>query len=226
MNEGGRRRQVLDAAIHVLGTGGLRRLTYQAVDAAADVPSGTTSNHFRTREALLDGLVAHLVTLDLEDWDGGGTADSGHPPPAGRDEFALAMNRLVLHLVGEGRNRNLARYHLLMEGVARPSLRAPLEQARGALLTWGAGILRGLGSQSPDQDCRTLFAMLDGLMLQQLTLAEPDFDPLPSIRALVRAILPDDRDAQEGRGTPKGNGTPEDHGTPQGHGTPGLPAPA
>lgn len=198
MGDGGRRRQVLDAAIEVLGAGGLRRLTYQAVDAAAGVPSGTTSNHFRTREALLDGLVAHLVTLDLEDWDGGGVAGSGHPVPTGPEDFALALNRLVLQLVGPGSNRNLARYQLLMESVARPTLRVPLEQARGTLLVWGADILRGLGSRSPDRDCRTLFGMLDGLMMQQLTLAEEGFDPLPSIRTVVRAILPPDGATPDG----------------------------
>lgn len=187
----GRRRQVLDAAIEVLGSSGLRRLTYQAVDASAGVPPGTTSQHFRTREALLDGLVAHLVTLDLEDWDGGRETGGRLPAPTGPEEFALRMNSVILELIGPGRNRNLARYQLLMEGVARPSLREPLEQARNALLRWGTAVLRDLGSRAPERDCRTLFAMLDGLMMQQLTLGEKDIDPLPSIRTVVGAILPE-----------------------------------
>ncbi|MFE7431263.1 TetR/AcrR family transcriptional regulator, partial [Streptomyces sp. NPDC057545] len=56
----GRRDQVLDAAVKVLGTGGLRGLTYQAVDKAAAVPAGPTSNHFRSRDLLVTGGVAHL----------------------------------------------------------------------------------------------------------------------------------------------------------------------
>ncbi|MFR9672907.1 TetR/AcrR family transcriptional regulator [Streptomyces sp. TR06-5] len=191
MDHGCRRRRVLDAAIEVLGAGGLRRLTYQAVDAAAGVPPGTTSEHFRTREALLDGLVAHLVTLDLEDWDDGGEPGAGHPLPTGPEEFAVTMSRMVLRLVGPGRNRTLARYQILVEASARPSLRRPLEEARKSLLTWGAGLLRDLGASSPEQDCRTLFSLLDGLMLQQLTLDDEDFDPLPSVRTAVRAILPE-----------------------------------
>ena len=50
MTTGTDRRQLLaDAAIAVISGSGMRALTHRAVDAAADVPSGTTSYHFRTR---------------------------------------------------------------------------------------------------------------------------------------------------------------------------------
>ncbi|MEU6012238.1 hypothetical protein [Streptomyces sp. NPDC047453] len=40
----------------------------QAVDKAAVVPAGTTSNHFRSRDLLVTGVVAHLEALDARDW--------------------------------------------------------------------------------------------------------------------------------------------------------------
>ena len=54
----GKRERVLDAAIEVLGTRGLRGLTHRAVDEVAGIPQGSTSNYFRTRESLLEAVVA------------------------------------------------------------------------------------------------------------------------------------------------------------------------
>ena len=58
-----RQEALLDAAIRVLGSGGPRQLTHRAVDAEAGVPVGSTSNYFRTREALVDAVVARFVAL-------------------------------------------------------------------------------------------------------------------------------------------------------------------
>ena len=63
-----RRETLLDAAIAVLGGQGSRGFTHRAVDAAASVPIGTTSNYFRTREALLDGVVSRFVDLERAAW--------------------------------------------------------------------------------------------------------------------------------------------------------------
>ena len=56
-----RRTVLLDAALELVGTQGMRGLTHRAVDAAAGVPPGSTSNHFRTREALVLGIVERFV---------------------------------------------------------------------------------------------------------------------------------------------------------------------
>ena len=56
-----RRTTLLDAALELVGTQGMRGLTHRAVDAAADLPPGSTSNYFRTRAALLNIGVACLV---------------------------------------------------------------------------------------------------------------------------------------------------------------------
>src|SRR5579884_4067254 len=64
MSPGNRRREVVDAAVRVLGEQGSRGLTHRATDLAAGLPVGTTSNHFRTRDALLEGVLAHLAATD------------------------------------------------------------------------------------------------------------------------------------------------------------------
>ena len=61
---GGRARQVADAAIAVLADHGARGLTHRAVDQAAGLPPGTTSNYARTREALLTLTLTRIAELD------------------------------------------------------------------------------------------------------------------------------------------------------------------
>ena len=47
----------MNAAVELVGGQGIRALTHARVDAQAGLPLGSTSNHFRTRAALVAGLV-------------------------------------------------------------------------------------------------------------------------------------------------------------------------
>ena len=58
-----RRNQILDAAIDILCDDGVGGLTHRQVDSRAGVPAGTTSNYFRTRQALLEATAARTVDL-------------------------------------------------------------------------------------------------------------------------------------------------------------------
>ncbi|MFE9651099.1 TetR/AcrR family transcriptional regulator [Streptomyces sp. NPDC006365] len=181
-----RREQVLDAAVRVLGTGGLRGLTYQAVDKAADAPAGTTSNHFRSRALLVTGVVAHLEELDARDWRHFASAPAAGDPEA----LADALAHTVRHALGPARHRSAARYALALEGIARPEVREPLVRARQALIELTSVWLENAGSPAPRDHGRVLFDHLDGLMFHQITTPEPDFDPRPDIRTVLGAFLP------------------------------------
>ena len=63
-----REQRLLDAAIDVLGTRGMRQLTHRAVDAAAGLPVGSTSNRFRTRESLLVGVLRRILERETAMW--------------------------------------------------------------------------------------------------------------------------------------------------------------
>ena len=58
-----RRNQILDAAIDILCDDGVGGLTHRQVDSRAGVPAGTTSNYFRTRQALLEATAQRTVDL-------------------------------------------------------------------------------------------------------------------------------------------------------------------
>ncbi|MEC5179723.1 TetR/AcrR family transcriptional regulator [Arthrobacter sp. CG_A4] len=56
----GRRVNVTDAALLILGRDGSRALTHRAVDRLAEVPSGTCANYFPTRAALLLAMAQRI----------------------------------------------------------------------------------------------------------------------------------------------------------------------
>ncbi|GAA3434821.1 TetR family transcriptional regulator [Kutzneria kofuensis] len=173
---------MLDAAVDVLGTDGIRRLTYQAVDARAGVPAGTTSNYFRSRDALLDGIVDHIEALDR--------ADIAHMALAadGVDGLAMTLAGFVHHALGPGRPRIVARYALFLETLARPELRDALTRSREALVVRGGDWLRAVGSADATAHARIVLDFLDGVILHQIAMPLPDFDPLPGIVTVLRGL--------------------------------------
>src|ERR1043165_6127352 len=58
------RNEILSGALSVRARGGPRALPPLSVDAAAELPKGSTSNHFRTRDALIQGVLGHLVKTE------------------------------------------------------------------------------------------------------------------------------------------------------------------
>ncbi|WP_053799833.1 TetR/AcrR family transcriptional regulator [Streptomyces rimosus] len=180
-----RRDEVLDAAIEVLGAAGSRRLTYQAVDAAAGVPAGTTSNYFRNRAALIDGIVTHLEALERRDWE----EFARQAAPAGVPELAAAVTRFVRHATGPGRARTAARYALFLEASSRPELRPPLARGREAVVGWATEWLRRFGSPAPRRHCEILLDYLDGVAFHQLAFPAEDFAPGPGIAELLNGLL-------------------------------------
>lgn len=180
----GRRRQVLDAAVQVLGTEGLGRMTYQRVDAHAGVPAGTTSNHFRNRDALLTGVVHHFADLDREAW----TAFSTETRITGTEQLGEALLAYLRHAASDDRARTLARYRLFVEAALRPDLRSVLLETRGELVRWAGEQLARSGVAQPDDRIRTLLDCVDGLLLHLVTVPDAP-DPELSVRSLVAGLL-------------------------------------
>lgn len=181
-----RRQHLLDAAIRVLGTRGLRQLTHRAVDVEAGLPEGSTSNQFRTRDALVAGVFGRLVEVETAAWD----QLAAQLPPGDADAFAAVLGRLIRQLTGEGRVIVLARHALFIEAAVHPELRREIGRGRERLAEWGVPLVAGLGSADPPAHFRMLLSLVDGLLNNQLAAPEDDFDPEAAIRALLRGLLP------------------------------------
>src|SRR3954462_7251392 len=108
-----RRSTILDGALAVLAEQGMRGLTHRAVDAAADLPSGSTSYYFRSRAALVAGCVQRLLERDLEQ----DVAAAGAAVPDGGDGLVDALVGVGVRMATTERHRTLARYELSLAGV-------------------------------------------------------------------------------------------------------------
>jgi DNA-binding transcriptional regulator YbjK len=180
-----RREQVLDAAITVLGTRGVRGVTHRAVDAEAGVPQGTTSNHFRTRDALFEGVVERFAERERSAFEDLARAADPRTPEA----LAAVLADWIVAAVGRHRELTLARFAILVEAAIRPPLRRKLAEAAAGVRGWSTEWMRAAGSADPGRDVRYLGNQVEALTLHQLAYPDPRFDPGPSLTALVTALV-------------------------------------
>jgi DNA-binding transcriptional regulator YbjK len=199
-----RQERILDAAIEILGARGPRHLTHRAVDAVAGLPLGSTSNRYRSRGALIVGVLHRILELDAAAW---WTVAIGLRP---RSVSALAgvIGQLLRDLVETDRTRSLARRAAFLEAAREPELREEIRRAQEEITTWLAPALAQLGSRDPAGHVRHLLALMDGLVGHQLVNPRPDFDPSGAVEALLRGLIDADRDATAG--TPKSSSTPSE----------------
>lgn len=183
-----------DAAIHVVATKGMRGLTHRAVDARAGVPTGSTSAYFRTRKALVEGVVRRLADLDNAEVEQAALA-----VPLDPERLAEGIAHVLDQWMTTARERTLARYACLLEATHHPELRGilahgerPRAQARE--------MLAALGAEDPERQSRELVAFIDGLLFDRLVGAGVLGAPTPgtpesraelaqAVREALRGVL-------------------------------------
>ena len=178
-----RRTTLLDAALEIVGAQGMRALTHRAVDAEAGVPPGSTSNVFRTREALLLGMGERFVVRERTMAEGG--AGEVEASAAG---LAEALGRFAQAATTSGRTVTLARYALLVEAAQHPELAALLAAGADDVDTWGLDLVTRAGSRHPARDHGILANYVTGLVLHQLALPSAFFAPATLVAALIDTL--------------------------------------
>jgi Tetracyclin repressor-like, C-terminal domain len=183
---------VADAAITVLADHGARGLTHRAVDQAAALPPGTTSNYARTREALLTLTLTRIAELDAAEGAGlYGTGISGSGMP-GSERLTDGLARMLYRTITDDgvRQRFLARLELAFEATRRPELRAVYDEMGRGFRTEAARLLGAAGSAHPERDAWTLIAWVEGTAFYALAGAGGAAVPsLSELRAQVTALL-------------------------------------
>ncbi|MFB7359102.1 TetR/AcrR family transcriptional regulator [Streptomyces gardneri] len=165
-----RAERIGDAALDLLVERGMRGLTHRAVDERAGLPQGSTSNHARTRQALLETAVRRQVhwearVLTPDELPGGGPeagrGDDG-PPSADVlvDALALALHRYLT----DHRALLVSRYELALEATRRPELRAFFDAAGSAFRDPLVAMMTAAGSPAPERHALSLVAWCEGLM--------------------------------------------------------------
>ncbi len=173
--------RVVEAAIDLVGTKGLRALTHARVDERAGLPKGSTSNYFRSHQALLSGVVDGIVDRELPSV---GVAFSPSTP----DELVGALCALFEYLTTVNRTVTTARLVLFMEASHNAALREALSRGRAAMEALGVVALARLGARQPHTAGIAIAACFEGLLLHQIARHDPT-DPRPTFELVVQAAL-------------------------------------
>jgi AcrR family transcriptional regulator len=181
-----RKEILLDAAIRVLGSRGMRALTHRAVDAEAGLAAGSAANYFPTREALLEAIASRVSAIERGHFD----EIAAEVCPATPADFGRALAGFARDATGARRTLTLARYAILVEAGHNAKIRSQLAEAGSRVNAWFANWLRLIGSRDTGHDVHVLGNYLTGLMLHQLAIPDPGFDPADKITALLESLAP------------------------------------
>lgn len=176
------RERALEAAVELLGAEGVRALSHARVDERAGLPPGSTSNWFRTRRALLGGIVDRIAERERADFD-----PAAMPTISGHDELIEGLCAMAELQTGPFATRTRARYALFLELADDPGLGEPLRRQRREFERWTERIVIAVGISDPMPATRALMALADGLLLHRLTV-DPTLDMRPAIERAVRAL--------------------------------------
>lgn len=184
-----RQRRVTDAAIEIIATDGLRGLTHRAVDAGAGLPAGSTSSCFRTRIALLGGVLDRLVELDEAVLEQLPTTGWDSDSPEHRARLVDLLVELLTHWLGPARSRSRARLELYLDAARRPELADALHAANRRFLDRASAAMRSSGTPEPGETARLLLAGLDGVLYDALARPSLGGDHPSWLRRAVQAAV-------------------------------------
>jgi DNA-binding transcriptional regulator YbjK len=175
---------LMQATVEVVARDGLRGFSQRAVARRAGVASSLIAHHFGSSDGLLRAtleMAAEVsIARELEDV----TGDVG---TLGRD---LARD------VAEDPDLQTFQYEMLLEARRRPELRPLLQRVYDAYRDGLRRELERMGHDEPGDDlARVVFALMDGLVLQQVVFGQPaDTErTLARMRELLRDARTDAR---------------------------------
>ncbi|MYW06852.1 TetR family transcriptional regulator [Streptomyces sp. SID2563] len=150
---------IADAALALLAERGMRGLTHRAVDERAGLPQGSTSNHARTRQALLETAVRRLAEREARVLAPGGLG-------AGTDtgELVAGLARALHRYLTHHPELLVCRYELALEATRRPELREFFDATGMQFRAPLVALMTAAGSAEPERHTLSLVAWCEGLM--------------------------------------------------------------
>jgi DNA-binding transcriptional regulator YbjK len=192
-----RRRDALaDAAIQILGTAGIHRLSHRSVDEQAGLPHGTAVNYFPTRDDLLAAAARRVARLHLAEMAAAGRAAAGRSAagPGDRDVLAELIGASLYDSATRHRVRYLAILELTLEATRRPELASSMAELGAAALETTVAEHRALGISTSPGQVQALITLFGGTLLTLVT-GPPQAVTRDGALALARALVTGTLDA-------------------------------
>lgn len=162
----------MDAAIRLLARQGVAGLTHRRVDDEAQLPTGTASNYFRSREALLLGAAERLAETRLSAlnmWEA--------PPTASCSDSAQLLTHVIGRALHEAaivhRDQYLAMLELQLEAGRRPSLAVHLTTLQKQSIAATTRLHDQANLAIPADRVPILMTLLWGAVVQVITSTPP-----------------------------------------------------
>jgi DNA-binding transcriptional regulator YbjK len=175
-----RRTLIVDAAIDLIATQGIRALTHRALDTALDLPAGSASYYFRTKRALIEAIADRITTRSRDDF----TAARLEPSRAAdATHIARSIAIWLDRLLAERRNHLIVRHALIIDLLADPELHDRLTHSLFST-TRARDLFRALHFPDPDTAAADFIALIEGAV----------FDRFAGARAHLSAGTPDSVD--------------------------------
>jgi len=153
---------LLSAVVAVVGEKGLKGVTYRSVAAKAGVNHTLVTHHFGSLEGLLAATMEWAVRRSIDETGLEHLVDFG-------EEFADAL----IATVAAEPELQLFQFEMMLESRRNPEVRALVERLYANYVRTVDAALRERGLNPDDGFSLAIFAALDGLMLQFLTISDP-----------------------------------------------------
>lgn len=165
------REALLRATVKVVARGGLRALTYRAVAEEAGVAHALVRFHFGSRDALIVAATEYSLPEAIRV---GGLESTSTDV----DDYASGLHGVIV----DEADLTAFQYEVILEARRRPELRPVVRELYDAFWTTATEDLRHRGVAADEAMGRLVFAALDGLVFQSVSMDDPDL----SVAALQR----------------------------------------
>lgn len=170
----GRRSDIVDGAIHVLGTYGSRGLTHRAVDRFLSLPEGSSSNYFRTRHALEIAIFVRICETDIYVLNSA-LEEAEHLAPGIESALVILANAMSKFL---GQEDNLinqrARVEIFLISTTWPILYELVDTHRRAFRDALCSLLSKIDVHISTSASRSIIAIGDGFLLDRFMTRQGD----------------------------------------------------
>lgn len=168
--------RLISAAIDQLADEGMRGLTHRRVEQRAEVSQGLVKHHFGSLEGLIEAVVEHMAELEL------GAVMEVTPEQqaiaAATGEVPLEVWRAARRAYAEIAARPdlvRARFELYLHASRHPPLQDIIRRGRERFVDAAAA---SLPCTDPRAAARMVLALMNGLLLHQLSAPEETVDEL------------------------------------------------
>ena len=176
-----RRAELTDAAIALLAESGVHGVSHRSVERRAGLPTGTASNYFRSREALLVAVAERVGQLHYADMESITGQERARKGSRGRAADLIAESLLLAATTY--RERYLAIFELQLESLRRPALVAALADLQRTSIAFTADHHAAHGLDIPPEAVPALLALYGGALFTLVTSP-----PGTATRALTRDL--------------------------------------